>query len=146
MGGGDPQLRAVLQQFLQNPQAAQAAARTPPIPLGAVLTSDVLTTLLADEAAVAEMTTHLPETHRTPEGLREALTSAQLQQSMNSLTQAIHSDQLPVLLSGLGLNSGALLTAQPGTDALEVLCRAMDSQNGGAGASGGSAPTGGSGS
>merc|ERR1719197_1656480 len=84
------------------------------------------------------MTTHLPETHRTPEGLREALTSAQLQQSMNSLTQAIHSDQLPVLLSGLGLNAGALHTAQPGTDALEVLCRAMDSQNGGAGASGGS--------
>merc|ERR1719203_1202241 len=79
------------------------------------------------------MTTHLPETHRTPEGLREALTSAQLQQSMNSLTQAIHSDQLPVLLSGLGLNSGAVLTAQPGTDALEVLCRAMDSQNGGGG-------------
>merc|ERR1712187_1057146 len=102
--------------------------------------------LLPDEAAVTEMISHLPDTHKSPEGLREALTSAQLQQSLHSLTQAIHSDQLPVLLAGLGLNQSAITSAQPGTDALEVLCRAMEAQSGGnSGTSGDSAPTGGAG-
>merc|ERR1712232_944143 len=109
--------------------------------LGAVLTTDVLTPLLEDEAAVAEMMTLLPETHRTPAGVREAVTSAQLQQSMSSLSQAIHSDQLPVLMSSLGLGQSAVTSAAPGTDALEVLCRAMEQQSGaGSGASGAGGP------
>lgn len=122
----DPRLRSVLQQFL----AADAAAgsRNPPIPLSAVLTPDVLTSLLTDAEAVSEMTSLLPESHRSPEGLREVLLSPQLQQSLNGLTQAVHSDQLPVLLAGLGLDPGAIAAAQPGSDALEVLCRAMEAQ------------------
>merc|ERR1712008_244851 len=127
---GMPQgeLRAILQQFLETQGGAQE--RTPPIPLSAVLTTDVLQGLLTDEAACAEMMGHLPETHRTPEGLRTALGSPQLQQNLSGLTQAVHSDQLPVLLGALNLNVGSLSTAAPGSDALEVLCRIMEGQFG----------------
>ena len=38
------------------------------------------------------------------EGLSEVLASPQLQQSLSALTQAVHSDQLPVLLASLGLD------------------------------------------
>mmetsp|Transcript_90150 Transcript_90150/g.173475 ORF Transcript_90150/g.173475 Transcript_90150/m.173475 type:complete len:303 (-) Transcript_90150:35-943(-) len=126
---GMPQeeLRAILQQFLET-QGAQE--RIPPIPLSAVLTTDILQGLLTDEAACAEMMGLLPETHRTPEGLRTALGSPQLQQNLGGLTQAVHSDQLPVLLGALNLNVGSLAAAAPGSDALEVLCRIMETQFG----------------
>lgn len=130
-GAAVPQgeLRAILAQFLEN-QGAQGS-RTPPIPLSAVLTTEVLQSLLTDEAACAEMKALLPETHQTPHGLREALASPQLQQSIHSLSQAVHSDQLPVLLASLGLNASAVGSAAPGSDALEVLCGAMEAQTGG---------------
>jgi len=123
----NPELQAILQQFLQ----AQGAPRTPPVPLSAVLTTEVLQSLLEDEAAVKEMTELLPASHRSPEGLREALASPQLQQSQQGLSQAIHSDQLPMLLAALGLDPGSLSGAAPGSDALEVLCKAMEKQGGG---------------
>merc|ERR1719336_314381 len=115
------QLQQVLQQFLAA-QGGAAANRTPPTPLNAVLTTEVLQSLLTDEAACTEMSALLPESHRSQESLRAALVSPQLQQNIHSLSQAIHSDQLPVLLSSLGLDPGAVAAA-PATDALEVLCR-----------------------
>ncbi|CAK0789009.1 unnamed protein product [Prorocentrum cordatum] len=129
----NPELQAILQQFLQ----AQSAPRAPPVPLSAVLTTEVLQGLLEDEAAVKEMTELLPATHRNPAGVREALASPQLQQSLQGLSQAIHSDQLPMLLAALGLDPRSLAGAAPGSDALEVLCKAMEEQGGG-GAEGGS--------
>lgn len=136
-GDLDPRLRAVLQQFLASGDAS--GSRSTPIPLSAVLTTEVLTGLLDDEQAVAEMTSLLPDSHTSPEGLREVLVSPQLQQSLSSLSQAVHSDQLPVLLAGLGLDPGAIASAQPGSDALEVLCQAMEAQSG-SGTSTGNAP------
>ena len=50
------------------------------------------------------------------------MASPQLQQSLSALTQAVHSDQLPVLLASLGLEPSAL----SGGDALELLCKAME--------------------
>jgi len=136
----DPQIQAALQQFLQS-QGANAAPQTPPLPMTAVLTPEVLTGLMDDEAAVAEMMPLAPEGHRTPEALRNALGSPQLQQSLRALTQAVHSDQLVVLFSSLGLDPSAVTSAAPGSDALEVLCRAMEKSLGGGsgGGSGGSA-------
>jgi hypothetical protein len=119
----DPQLRAVLQQILAQ-QSGQP--RTPPVPLQTVLTTEVLQGLLTDETAVAEMTGLLPPGQQTTDDLREALQSAQLQQAIGGLTQAIHSDQLPVLFSSLGLDPSSIATAAPGSDALELLVRAME--------------------
>jgi len=120
-GPMDPQMKAILEQFL----AAQGP-RTPPVPLSAVLTTEVLQSLMTDQAAVAEMAPLLPPGQQSSEDLREALGSPQLQQSMTALSQAIHSDQLPVLFASLGLDPSAIASANPGSDALEVLIRAME--------------------
>merc|ERR1719183_1034020 len=120
----DPAIRAIVQQFIQT--QGNQGPRTPPVPLTAVLTTEVLQSLMTDEAAVAEMSTLLPPGQQTSEDLREALGSPQLQQSLTGLTQAIHSDQLPVLFSSLGLDPTVIASAQPGTDALELLIRAME--------------------
>uniref|UniRef100_A0A7S2KTS2 Pru domain-containing protein n=1 Tax=Zooxanthella nutricula TaxID=1333877 RepID=A0A7S2KTS2_9DINO len=122
----DPQLSAILQQFLDS-QGAQSQ-RTPPLPMTDVLTTEVLSGLGSDEAAIAEMTPLLPESHRSPEGVREALSSPMLQQSLRALTQAVHSDQLPLLFTSLGLDPSAIASAAPGTDALELLCKAMENK------------------
>merc|ERR1712187_836290 len=95
---------AALSQFLQTQGAGGMGARAAPVPLGAVLTTEVLHSLLTDEAAVKEMSALLPEGQQTPDDLKQALASPQLQQSLNSLTQAVHSDQLPVLFACLGLD------------------------------------------
>lgn len=125
----DPQLRAILSQFLETQGAANL--RTPPVPLGAVLTTEVLSGLLTDETACKELTSLLPPGQQTQEDLAEALRSPQLQQHMNSLTQAIHSDQLPMLFAALGLDPSTIASAGPGADALEVLCRAMEAKESG---------------
>lgn len=117
----DPQIRAIVEQFI----AAQGP-RTPPVPLNAVLTTEVLQSLMTDPAATAEMAPLLPPGQQSQEDLREALGSPQLQQSLTALSQAIHSDQLPVLFASLGLDPSAIAGAAPGTDALELLIRAME--------------------
>eukprot|EP00929_Paragymnodinium_shiwhaense_P009892 TRINITY_DN114284_c0_g1_i1.p1 TRINITY_DN114284_c0_g1~~TRINITY_DN114284_c0_g1_i1.p1 ORF type:complete len:287 (+),score=102.69 TRINITY_DN114284_c0_g1_i1:87-947(+) len=128
----NPELRAALEAFLAGQAGGaaggQAAQRQPPVPLGAVMTTEVLQGLMDDEAAVKEMMEQLPEGQRTPEDLRQALGSPQLQQSLFSLTQAIHSDQLPVLFASLGLDPSTIATMAPGSDALEALIRAMEAQ------------------
>lgn len=123
----DPQLRAVLTQFLtQGGAGAGAGLARAPLPMTTVLTSEVLQSLLTDEAACSEMIGLLPESHKNQEGLSEVLCSPQLQQSLSALTQAVHSDQLPVLLASLGLDPSVINGASG--DALELLCRAMESK------------------
>jgi len=121
----DPALRAILSQILAQ-QGGQGGPRTPPVPLQAVLTTEVLQGLMADEGAVAEMSGLLPPGQQSADDLRDALQSAQLQQAIGGLTQAVHSDQLPVLFSSLGLDPSSIATAAQGTDALELLVRAME--------------------
>jgi len=132
--GLHPEVQAALHAILQESNgggggglgSTGAPAQASSLPLTAVLTPEVLQSLLDDGVAAAELAQHAPEGfHRTPEGLHAALGSPQLQQSLRGLTQAVHSDQLAVLFSSLGLNPGALV-ASPGENAVEVLCRAME--------------------
>jgi hypothetical protein len=117
----DPQIRAIVQQFI-----ASQGPRAPPVPINAVLTTEVLQGLMTDDAAVAEMATLLPPGQQSTEDLRTALGSPQLQQSLTALSQAVHSDQLPVLFASLGLDPATIANAAPGSDALELLIRAME--------------------
>merc|ERR1719316_1337169 len=78
----DPAIRNIVAQFI-----ASQGPRTPPVPLNAVLTTEVLQGLMTDEAAVAEATTLLPPGQQSPEDLRDALSSPQLQQSLTALSQ-----------------------------------------------------------
>lgn len=122
----DPALRAVLAQFLTQQPAAGGTAQRAPLPMTTVLTTEVLQGLLTDEAACSEMIGLLPDSHKNQEGLSEVLASPQLQQSLSALTQAVHSDQLPVLLASLGLDPSVVAGASG--DALELLCRAMEAK------------------
>jgi len=128
----NPELRAALEALLQAQGGAAGGAaagqRQAPVPLNAVMTTEVLQGLMDDAEAVKEMQELLPAGQRSSEDLRQALGSPQLQQNLSSLTQAIHSDQLPVLFASLGLDPSAIATAAPGSDALEVLIRAMEAQ------------------
>lgn len=121
----DPAIRDIVARFIAAQQGQANAARTPPVPLGAVLTTEVLQSLMTDTEATAEMATLLPPGQQSNEDLRDALGSPQLQQSLTALSQAVHSDQLPVLFASLGLDASTIANAQPGTDALELLIRAM---------------------
>eukprot|EP00435_Cladocopium_sp_Y103_P073681 s43_g44.t1 len=61
----DPQLRAVLTQFLTQGGAGGAGmAQRAPLPMTTVLTTEVLQSLLTDEAACSEMIGLLPESHK----------------------------------------------------------------------------------
>merc|ERR1719436_702918 len=94
------------------------------------MTSELLNPLLDDAEAVQELLSNMPEGQRTPEDLKEVFASPQLSQTMNSLTQAIYSDQLEILFQMLGLDATALT---PGTDPMEALCKAMEKKYGGEG-------------
>jgi len=124
----DPAIRAIVQQFIaaQGGQAGGQAQRTPPVPLGAVLTTEVLQSLMTDTEATTEMASMMPPGQQTNEDLRIALGSPQLQQSLTALSQAVHSDQLPVLFASLGLDPATIANADYGSDALQVLIQAME--------------------
>lgn len=131
----DPELRAILEQLreTQGGQQAQAAAQRTPVSLGSVLSAETTQSLLTDDAAIEELSALLPEGYRTSNDVREALASPQMQQSLSSLTQAIYSDQLPLLFSSLGLDPTALATLPMGSDPLEIMCQVLERQFGAAG-------------
>merc|ERR1719310_399334 len=69
----NPELRAALEALLQAQGGAAggaAAQRQPPVPLGAVLTTDVLQGLMEDAEAVKELQELLPEGQRSADDLR----------------------------------------------------------------------------
>ena len=51
----------------------------------------------------AALIPHLPEGQQTADDLKENLLSPQLRQAMGTLTQAIQSDQINVILASCGL-------------------------------------------
>lgn len=66
---------------------------------------------------------HLPEGQQSSEeNLRENLLSPQLMQAMQTLTQAIQSDQIQLILASLGLPSDTLNNS---ADGMEALIRAL---------------------
>lgn len=110
-----------------------------PIPLSALFTPARLSALLHDPLAFAELRDHLPPSPGTPEAAKTTRTpgtgdhhddmmdglvhSPQLSSALGQLTQAIYSDQLPVLQTSLGLPA-----CQPdsGQDPLEILVAALE--------------------
>ena len=66
--------------------------------------SDLLSPLLEDEAAIQELKTHMPAAQQDSQDVADAIHSAQLRQNLGVLSQAVYSDQLPVLFSALGLS------------------------------------------
>jgi hypothetical protein len=104
-----------------------AAAADPVVYVHDVLTQEACTGLLSDEAMKAELCALLPEGMQSDEDIRKALTSPQMRQAMNVLTQAIHSDQIGVLFASLGLDTSA---AQGSSGNFAALCKALQEKHG----------------
>ena len=81
--------------------------------------------LLEDKDAVAELLGHLPDDQRTDEDLAQTFHCPQLQQNMGVLSQAIYSDQLPILFTMLGLDPPQAPVADP----MESLCKALEQKH-----------------
>ncbi|CEL99226.1 unnamed protein product [Vitrella brassicaformis CCMP3155] len=122
------QLAQQLISALANNQHQQQP-RILPTPLTSVLPPERLEALLGDTEAMQELAAHMPEGQTSREEVNEAMRSAQLQGSMRALTQAIYSDQLPVLLTSMGLDANAARNAQT-PDPMEILVDALAAQHG----------------
>eukprot|EP00920_Eleutheroschizon_duboscqi_P033693 GHVT01081004.1.p1 GENE.GHVT01081004.1~~GHVT01081004.1.p1 ORF type:complete len:247 (-),score=55.67 GHVT01081004.1:416-1156(-) len=99
----------LLRQFAASLHGSTAAERRStsqqqqqPTPLSAVLTGDVLATLASDPKAVEELQTLMPTGQTSAAATVEALRCPQLLPALSSLTSAIYSDQLPIILRSLG--------------------------------------------
>ena len=88
--------------------------------LNSVLRSEALLKLIqeSDEESKRALIEQLPEGQQSEEGLRENILSPQLRQAMQTLTQAIQSDQISLILQSLGLSTEVLNDATDGMDAL----------------------------
>lgn len=122
--GADADLQNQLMALIRNVQVP-AQARGPRVSLPSVLKPDVLTTLGEDAEALAELRQHMPADQQKDEDIVETLRCPQLRGSMSALSQAIHSDQLRILWTELGLAG----SPQPGEDPMEALCKALEQKH-----------------
>eukprot|EP00392_Amoebophrya_sp_AT5.2_P014654 g14815.t1 len=122
--GSQAALQAQLLALLQN-AGQQAQTRGPKVSLNSILKADVLLSLAEDAEALAELKTHMPADQKEDQDVVDTLHSPQLKENMKVLTQAIYSDQLPVLFSMLGLQGGP----QMGEDMMESLCKALEQKH-----------------
>lgn len=92
------------------------------VSLNHVLKTDKLMSLAEDGEALSELRGHMPAEQKEDQDVVESLQSPQLKQNMSVLTQAIYSDQLPLLWTMMGLPGGPT----PGEDPMESLCKALE--------------------
>lgn len=114
------QLMAMLAQMGQQNQQRQNEG--PKVMVNHILTRENMTTLLDDSELVQELLGHLPDSQREVTDLVETIACPQLGQNMSALSQAIFSDQLPLLMQMLGVSP-------PGQgDPMEELCKALENK------------------
>jgi len=129
--GSNAALQAQLLAMLQGAGAAGMPGgamlqRGPQVSLTHILKNDVLMQLATDSEALKELKTHMPGDQQEDNDVLETLRSAQLKQNMSVLSQAIYSDQLPILWRMLDLPGGPT----PGEDPMESLCKALTQKHG----------------
>ncbi|CAD7923713.1 unnamed protein product [Amoebophrya sp. A120] len=115
------QLLALLQNAggqLQNVDQSRKSRVT----LNSMLKADVLLTLAEDSEALAELKTHMPKDQQEDQDVIDTMHSPQLKENMKVLTQAIYSDQLPVLFTMMGLAQGPNMNE----DLMETLVKALE--------------------
>uniref|UniRef100_A0A0G4GLP0 Pru domain-containing protein n=1 Tax=Chromera velia CCMP2878 TaxID=1169474 RepID=A0A0G4GLP0_9ALVE len=122
-GGDFAFMQQLLQQALQQTTGQQQRIQPTGLPL--ILNTRRLSDLLQDEEALKELQMHMPDGQHTAEDVRQVVNSSHTHASMQALTQAIYSDQLPVLLSMLGLPQPNLMQ-RAGGDPMEILCRSLN--------------------
>jgi len=108
-------LTRMLQEALA--QSTQRVRKQTP-PLSEIFNPPALDAVFADPDFHAPLTQHLPEGQQDQQGLRESIKSAQLQQAIDSLDEAVNSEEIGTVLVSLGLETSVLKDASDGTDAL----------------------------
>jgi hypothetical protein len=115
-GGNNQQdLARMLQAALAQQQ--QVTRRQTP-PLNDIFTPQVLDQFINDNDYQKALFPHLPTEQQNVQGLRETLKSAQLQQAIDSLDEALNSEEMSTVIMSLELDSSVLKDASDGTDAL----------------------------
>eukprot|EP00919_Chromeraceae_sp_WS-2016_P020408 GHVR01048558.1.p1 GENE.GHVR01048558.1~~GHVR01048558.1.p1 ORF type:complete len:236 (+),score=51.11 GHVR01048558.1:1713-2420(+) len=104
-------------------QESLTRGRVTPTQLVSILTTNRLRSLLSDTEAMSDLRQHMPIGQQTDEDVQDVINSTQLHSSMNSLTQAIYSDELPVLLNLIGIPLSSVTVS---ADPMEILCTALN--------------------
>lgn len=103
---------------LKNIQQGGGAMRKPTPGLNEILTPQFLESMLQDKDYLEALKQHLPDNQQSPEGLRASLKSAQLQQAIDALDEALNSEEGMTVLMSLGFDPSVFNQARDGTDAL----------------------------
>jgi len=85
--------------------------------LNAILSADYIDELLKDEEAINVLKQHLPEEQQDARGIKDNLKSPQLQQAIDTLDEALNSEEGVMVLQSLGFDAQAFQNASDGTDA-----------------------------
>lgn len=86
--------------------------------LNDILSSQFLDEIAKDPEFKEALKPHLPESQRDDQGIKDNLKSAQLQQAIDTLDEALNSEEIMTVLVSLGLDTSVLKNASDGTDAL----------------------------
>mmetsp|Transcript_42247 Transcript_42247/g.100221 ORF Transcript_42247/g.100221 Transcript_42247/m.100221 type:complete len:314 (-) Transcript_42247:181-1122(-) len=89
--GGQQDAMAAMQQYMRAPGPS----------LAEVLTPETIAPLLGDDAALQRLAEHLPEAHRTREGLIGTAYSPQFQQQLAAFSHALQTGELDLAQFGL---------------------------------------------
>ncbi|CAD7929869.1 unnamed protein product [Amoebophrya sp. A25] len=123
--GGNAALQAQLLALLQNANLQGLPSRGPRVSLSNILKPDVLLTLAEDAEALRELKTHMPSSQQEDQDVVDTLHSPQLKENMKVLSEAIYSDQLPTLMTMMGLPGGGNGSEDP----MEVLAKALEQKH-----------------
>jgi len=86
--------------------------------LNDILTTQFFDEIMKDKEFVDALKPHLPESQRDDSGVKANLKSPQLQQAIDSLDEALNSEEVLTVLASLGLDTNVLKSSSDGTDAL----------------------------
>ncbi|CDW81082.1 regulatory particle non-atpase 13 [Stylonychia lemnae] len=108
----------LMSQLLQSMgQGASQFERSPG--LANILTTEGMLKLIEENPDVRQaLIEQLPEGQQDEQGLKDNILSPQLRQALGSLTQAIQSDQISIILGSLGLDQSVLNNSKDGVEAL----------------------------
>lgn len=115
-GGAD--FSKLLGDALKSIQQGGGMMRKPTPNLIDILTPQFFETVLQDKEYLDALQQHLPDKQQNAEGLKSSLKSAQLQQAIDALDEAINSEEGMTVLMSLGFDASVFTQARDGTEAL----------------------------
>jgi len=121
----------IFSEAMKNIQQGGGGAMRKPTPnLNDILTPQFFETILQDKEFQDALLQHLPEKQQSVDGFRASLKSAQIQQAIDALDEALNSEEGMTVLMSLGFDPSAFNSARDGTDALLIALEKWAKENG----------------